>query len=336
MSHYQHLNIEEREMLYLMHGQGKSFRKIADELGRAPSTITREYKRGRCWRNPYLPSRAQYRYEQRRKRCGRKRILEVPEYQQLVRRLIEEQQWSPEEISNRLRIEGHPLQISWISIYRAIWAGVFDGPKSHGNLPKKHRFSRRLRRKGKKHRKNGTEKKPGRYVITDHIEDRPEEGNARLCIGYYEADTVIGKRGGDSLLTLVDRRSRFTLAAKVPNLNAETIKNKFIELFRSLPEGAVKGVTPDRGREFAQYMKVVKAFPGVKFYFASPYSPWQRGTNENTNGLIREYLPKYQDMTDVSDAEVSNMIFKLNTRPRKCLGWNSPYEIFFQKVLHLT
>ena len=336
MSHYKHLSIEEREKLYLMHGQGKSFRAIAAELGRSPSTITREYKRGRCWRNPYLPSRAQYRYEKRRKRCGRKKILASPEKRELIRHFIEDLQWSPEEISNRLRAEGNALQISWITIYRAIWSGVFDGPKSHGKLSKEHRFSRHLRRRGKKRRQKGRKGKQGQLVIKHTIEDRPEEGNARTCIGYFEADTVLGKRGRDALVTLVDRCSRLTLAAKVPNLCAETVMNKMIELLGGLPVGTVKGVTPDRGHEFAQYAKVEEALPGVTFYFASPYSPWERGTNENTNGLIREYLPKNQDMTDLPDAGIADIVFKLNTRPRKCLNWKTPLEVFFGLTLHLT
>lgn len=336
MSHYKHLSIEEREKLYLLKGQNKGVRAIAKELGRAPSTVSRELKREQGTHRPYQPSSAQRHYETRRKRCGRKRILADPKKREQIRSLIEEQHWSPEEISGRLQLEENGFQISWVSIYRAIWAGVFDGPKSHGKLPKSNRFSVKLRKKGKKRRRNDQKGKQGRLIITDRISDRPVDGNNRTVIGYFEADTVAGIQGGDSLVTMVDRCSRFTLAAKVPNAEAETVAAKMKELLEPLPKGSLKGITPDRGHEFAKYVDVIKAYPDLKFYFADPHSPWQRGTNENTNGLLREFLPKHHDMTDVPDCEIVNMIAMLNTRPRKCLAWKTPFEIFFDAVLHLT
>ena len=336
MCHYKHLSIEEREKLYLMKGQGQSLRSIAKHLGRSASTISRELKRGLCPGHAYLPSRAQYRYEKRRLNCGRKSTLTDPVRRELVRRLIEEQQWSPEEISARLQHEGNPIQVSWSAIYRAIHAGLLDGPRANGHLPASNRFATKLRRKGKRYRKRGEKNKQSQFEIRHHLKDRPEEANKRTTIGHFEGDTVIGKKNTSCLLTMTDRRSRYTLAAKIPNREAATVRDKMLELLSSLPKEARKTVTPDRGREFARYFEVTEKMPEVTFYFPPPYSPWERGTNENTNGLLREYFPKYQDMNPVSDLTVLSVVNKLNTRPRKCLGWRTPYEVFFDCVLHLT
>lgn len=337
MSHYTHLSIEEREKLYYLHGQGKSFREIARELKRAPSTITREYKRGRCWRNPYLPSRAQYRYEQRRKRCGRKPILSDPVYREKIRYYIEQLQWSPEQVSNRLKLEKAAFQISWISIYRAIWSGLLDSSQVRISHRKKADcFITKLRRKGKKRKKRGEEQKRGKFLILHTIEERSEGCTLRTELGHYECDTVAGKKGGARLLTLVDRTSRFTLSAKVPSSEASVTKDVMVALLQELPRDLVKSVTPDRGHEFAAYQEAMKSLPGVTFYFPPPYSPWERGTNENTNGLIREYSPKGTDIALLSDDDILTMLDKLNFRPRKCLNWKTPFEIHFDKLLHLT
>ena len=336
MRHYKHLTIEEREKLYLMKNLGYSKRKIAQELGRSPSTISRELKRGRCGWRPYSPSTAQIRYEKRRKKCGKKHKLSIPKYRETVRKLIEEQHWSPEQIANRLKLENNPLQISYASIYRAINAGLFNGPlNKEGHLRKASRFSRHLRHKGKT-RKAGGKGRQSQIPITHLIEERPQGAQDRTEIGHFEGDTVIGKRGSACLLTLVDRKTRYTVGGKTASKEAEAVKEKMIEALSRLPQDKVKSVTPDRGREFARHQEVTKALPQVEFYFPAPYSPWERGTNENTNGLIREFLPKGYDMANASDKQIEQMLFLLNTRPRKCLNWLTPMEALFDYVLHLT
>ena len=334
MSHYRHLSIEEREKLYLLHGQGKSFRAIAAALGRSPSTVTREYKRGRCWRNPYIPSRAQYRYEKRRMNCGRKKILADPKAGKLICSLIEKQ-WSPEQISNRLKLENNSLQLSWITIYRAIWSGLFDNPRPYnGHRKYADYFVHKLRRKGKK-RKSGKGKQ-GQFAILHHIGERPTECAERKEPGHFEADTVMGTKHGARIVTMVDRCTRFTLAAKVMSADAQTVRDAMLTLLsRPAPE-PVKSVTPDRGHEFARYQEVTACMPQVTFYFPPPHSPWERGTNENTNGLLREWLPKGKDMTPVSDEYIQHVVDTLNLRPRKCLSWRTPFELAFHQVLHLT
>lgn len=154
--------------------------------------------------------------------------------------------------------------------------------------------------------------------------------------GHFEADTIVGKQGGACLVTLVDRNSRFTLAAKVPMGTAGNVRDAMIALLGQLPPDKVKSIPPDRGSEFSFYQQVSAALSGVPFYFADPHAPWQRGTNENTNGLIREYIPKGSDIAPLTEHSIEYFIYKMNLRPRKCLNWRSPFEVFFELVLHLT
>ncbi len=334
MSHYKHLTIEEREKLYLMRGQGKSLREIAREVGRSASTLSRELSRNKVSHRPYSPSAAQRRYMRQKQNCGRKRILAAPGPQEMIRHLIEDEHWSPEQIQHRLALENNPLQLSFITIYRAIWNGVYDPKKKY--LRRQERFSYHLRRKGKKKRTNGTDIRQGRILNAVGISERPDEANDRAELGHWEADTVAGTKGGSRLLTLTDRKSRFLLTAKVPNAAAEVVCGKMTELLSSLPINKAKTVTPDRGREFAAHGDVSQALKHISFFFADPYSPWQRGTNENTNGLLRECVPKSTDISAIPDAVIQQFVDSLNRRPRKCLGWLSPYEIFFDSLLHLT
>lgn len=336
MSHYKHLTIEEREKLYLMHGQGYGIRAIANTLHRAPSTISRELRRNKKGARMYSPSSAERYYTERRRNCGRKHILCCEAYRECVRRLIEEYQWSPEEISNRLKLEGSPLQLSYGAIYRAIHAGIFDANKRAASRSRRKRFAYHLRRKGKQKNAKGAKNKQGGYQFANKICDRPAQANERAACGHFETDTIVGKRGGARLVSIVDRKSRFTLAAKVSTGSSRDVCNAMIALLKQLPTDKVRTITPDRGSEFALYQDVTDALGAVEFYFADPHSPWQRGTNENTNGLIREYIPKGSDIAPVNDLYIENFIYKLNLRPRKCLNWRSPFECFFHQLLHLT
>ena len=277
------------------------------------------------------------RYEKRRKACGRKHILCEAEKREYIRRFIQEGHWSPEQISNRLKLESAEVQISYAAIYRAIKAGIFDENKRAASRNKKKAFAYHLRRKGKKQRRQRDRKRQGSHFCdADRICDRPPEADDRSELGHFEADTVVGKRGGECLLSLVDRKSRFTLAVKLPNVTAEATRDAMTALLGALPEDKVKSVTPDRGTEFTLYREISKTLRGLPFYFADPHSPWQRGTNENTNGLIREFIPKGTDLAHVPADDVAHLVALLNLRPRKCLDWRSPLEIFFNILLHLT
>ena len=247
-------------------------------MKRSPSTISRELKRN-TKNTTYSPVLAQTIYSYRKQNCGRKLLLSNNRVWTIVRRLFVEEQWSPEEISHRLKSERTGIAISYTTIYRGIYNGLFETePLSHRNRG----LVRSLRRRGKtRHAKH-------------HVERR----------------------------------------GKIEKKLSLFVKDTFIELFSSIHPSRVKSITPDRGKEFSKHSEITKALNGVPFYFPDPHAPWQRGTNENTNGLLREYLPKNKEMDSVTDEAIDQYILKLNLRPRKYLHWKTPYEIFFGVTLH--
>lgn len=337
MSHYKHLTILEREMLVEMKATGTSIREIARQLQRSPSTISRELRRGRCGKHPYRPSTAQARYQKRRKNCGRKRVLLDTQKREIIRHYIQDCQWSPEQIEHRFKLENGPFQISYATIYRSIYAGLFEAVRNVTKWyhKKKVKFSAYLRKKGKKRKKNNVEQRRGKFTIEHHIDERPAAANERTEIGHLETDTVAGIKGGACVVTIVDRRSRYLFAEKISRKCAKetnaAIEHQLIPFAEHM-----KSMTPDRGAEFARYKELDAALCQMTVYFPPPHAPWERGTNENTNGLLREYLPKSKDIRPIPDELIAEYVDRLNHRPRKCLGWRTPHEVFFQTVLHLT
>ena len=331
MNLYTHLTINEREQIFLLINQGQSIRQVAALLKRNPSTISRELKRNKE-NNDYSPNTAQVSYRKRKSNCGRKLLLANSKLKRLIKKLFLTNQWSPEQISARLKMEKSPFTISYSTIYRAIYRGDFNEKGlSTGNRG----AIRKLRHKGKtRHTKNHLEKR-GKISITQTIHERPEEANNRTTIGHWEADTVLGKTGRACLVTLIDRKSRYLLVGKVEKKLSEQVKNTMIHLLKSVSKKKRKSITPDRGKEFSKHREITKEVDSIPFYFADSSAPWQRGTNENTNGLLREYFPKKEDITPIPTLYIDCCVEKLNKRPRKCLGWKSPYEIFFNKVLRL-
>ena len=333
MSHYTHLTIEERESILRMRAEKKGIREIARELQRSASSISREIHRNQDRSGEYSPSKAEAAYHKRRQRCGRQRIFKVnPEAKKKVRHLFLDQHWSPEQISFRLRMEGSDVQVSYSTIYRGIYSHDLEEAKlSHGCRG----MVRLLRHHGKTRHKKGMTERRGKIPISHHIEERPDEANARKEIGHWEADTVAGKTGKTCMITLADRKSRFLLGKKVSRKAASEVEDGMVAILLSLPLEKRRSITPDRGIEFAKHASVTNS-TGVPFYFPKPHAPWERGTNENTNGLIREFLPKGLDMDPIPDARFDSIIDLLNHRPRKCLGWKSPFEVFFDTSLRLT
>ena len=333
MSHYHHLTISEREKILSFLSQGKSLSFIASALGRSKSTISRELKRNDCGcGNDYSPHHAQQAYFNRRKACHRHKLLDNPDLFSFVRYAFLEQQWSPQQISGRLKLEGKPYQISFNTIYRAIYSGMFDTPqerRSHGCKG----AIRQLRHRGKSRHTKNYEEKRGKIKISHNLEERPKEANERQRVGDWEADSVMGKPGGASLLTLVDRMSLYTKAKKLPKKTAGNVRDGMIACLKGEP---CHTITPDRGKEFAYHEEISKVLHDVPFYFPEPHQPWQRGRNENINGLLREYFPKGMDLSYVQDDEVQEVVEKLNKRPRKTLGYLTPYEVFYSVRLHLT
>ena len=237
--------------------------------------------------------------------------------------------WSPEQIG--LKLEAYPIQISYKTIYRAIYAGMFDTPeqrRSQGNRG----AIRKLRHRGKPRRPKGYVSNRGKIPISHELAERPKAANERNRFGDWEADTIFGFNRKSGLLTLVDRKSRFLICKKLTRLGSKEVQ---VALIEALQGQALQSVTPDRGREFQLHANVTKAL-GVEFYFPPPQHPWERGTNENTNGLLREYFPKGYDFNRLSDADLQAVVDQLNQRPRKCLGYKTPLEVYFSYVLHLA
>ena len=324
MDAYHHITPTERGRIMTLFKQGHSPAAIAAELNRHRSTILRELKRNRDGES-YNADKAQEKYDSRREACRRKRKLDDPELFALVKERFLRWHWSPEQIQHRLRHENSSHTISYSTIYRAIYAKRFNDPNWAISGKK------RLRHRGKKRRRKGDPTRD-HFPVVHALSERPPEAQARARIGDWEADTVAGVVGGAVFLTLVDRMSRYLICVRLEKKTADGVNAAMIEALR---KQVVHSITPDRGKEFARHAVVAEAL-GVKIYIPPPYQPWQRGTNENTNGLLREYFPKHQDIAQYPDDYLEKAVLALNNRPRKCLQWRTPYEVYFDEVLHLV
>lgn len=322
MGHQIHLTLREREDIMLMRRDGRGVSEIARAIGRSKSTVSRELKRNSCERF-YRASTAQRRYEGRRLACRRRRALDDERVFNLVRDKFLEEQWSPEQIEGRLALELGRSPVSDTTIYRGIHSGRFDG--CIGGRKAK----RRLRHRGK--RRRGPSERRGKIKVSNEISERPAAAEGRSEPGHWEGDTVAGKAGGPCLLTLVDRKDGFLVGGKCRRKTAKCVRDKMPRALEGQPLGSV---TLDRGKEFADHAQVT-ADIDVQFYFALPHHPWQRGTNENTNGLLREYFPKGESLARVSEKRVQEVYDKLNRRPRKRLGYRTPYEVHCSETLRL-
>ena len=322
MGHQIHLTLREREGIMLMRRDGRGVSEIARDIGRSKSTVSRELKRNSCERF-YRASTAQRHYEGRRLACRRRRAFDDERVFNLVRDKFLEGQWSPEQIEGRLALELGRSPVGDTTIYRGIHAGRFDG--CIGGRKAK----RRLRHRGK--RRRGPSERRGKIKVSHEISERPAAAEGRSEPGHWEGDTVAGKAGGPCLLTLVDRKDGFLVGGKCRRKTAKCVRDKMPRVLEGQPLGSV---TLDRGKEFADHTQVT-ADIDVQFYFALPHHPWQRGTNENTNGLLREYFPKGESLARVSEKRVQEVYDKLNRRPRKRLGYRTLYEVHCSETLHL-
>jgi IS30 family transposase len=329
MDGYSHLSIAEREDIMIRWKGHEGVSQIARELGRDKSTISREIRRN-GWQGPsgqrYRASTAQRRADARRLRCRRPRLMDDPERRALVVELMRDEHWSPEEISGRIAMEHPSLAVSDDSIYRAVESGSLDC-----GLPGHRKASRLLRHHGKRRHVKGSQERRGKFPITHDISERPEEASSRSRIGDWEGDTVAGSQGGACLVTQVDRMSGFLAGGKAAR-KAHAEVNEATE--KALAGRAVHTVTLDRGKEFSDAKGLQEAL-GAPVYFCHPHHPWERGTNENTNGLLRDWFPKGMSLDDVTDDEVQRVYDSLNRRPRKRLGWKCPWEVYHHQSLHL-
>lgn len=329
MGHHRHLTLQEREDIMVMRRANKGVTEIAEAIGRDKSTVSRELRRNACAASTphpyYRASTAQARYEQRRKACVRPRVLDDPDTFELVSSKLFEDQWSPEQIEGRIALELGSSPVSDTTIYRGIQEGRFDG--CIGGK----RAARRLRHKGKRRRGAGHVERRGKIAISNSIEDRPLAADERSRLGDWEADTVAGRAGGACLATFTDRKSGYLEGGKAAGRTADAVNAVAVS---SLAGHPLNSITSDRGKEFAKHAEVTQALH-VEFFFALPHHPWQRGTNENTNGLLREYFPKGKPIDGFSEEEVRMVYDKLNRRPRKRLGYRTPHEVHYSTTLQL-
>jgi Transposase and inactivated derivatives, IS30 family len=313
---YHHLTIEERACLYRYYKDGVKQAKIANLLNRSKSCISRELRRNASREEGYNPVGAQRKYNKRRRESVRKGVLETDE--KLMEKVKEGlgNYWSPEQIVNTLP-EGYHVGIS--TIYRAVKAKL---------IPIE--YAKKLRRYGK-HRTKKKSENMGTYKEVRTYAQRPAHIMDRKQIGHWEMDTIVLRdECGCHLATMVERKQKLLLLRKIADKRAETMADVIIDTMKDLPRRAKKTLTVDRGAEFADWKRVEEQL-GVKVYFADPGKPYQRATNENTNGLIRQFFPRRKILPAITDDYVAEVQFLINNRPRKILHWLSPAHL-----LHFT
>ena len=312
---YHQITEQERYTIAALRQEGLCAAAIARRLGRHRSTISREYARnGSRWDNGYRPSRAQEQANGRRSRSRRNQRFDDLEWM-LVDSLLQDE-WSPEQAAGFLRKNG-TVSISHETIYRHVWKDREHG----GDLCKHLRCARKKRRK-----RYARYDSRGRLAGKRHISERPSWIERRSQVGHWEIDTVMGSGDGHCIVTLLERATGYVLIGKLASRTMEEATRRTIQLIRKHPE-KFKTITADNGTEFHAYKKIEKA-TGVKIYFATPYHSWERGSNENANGLIRQYLPKRKSMAHVTQHDCNKIAAKLNTRPRKRYDYDTPEERF--------
>ena len=314
------LRFAERERISRGLAAGESARAIARALGRAPSTVTREI--ARCGgRSHYRALKAERAARERSRRPKPTKLCRSPRLRLEVEQGLQ-RRWSPQQIAARLRLE-HPdepeLRISHETIYKALYV------QSRGEL--RRQLTENLRWKRTRRRPRGRSLgKRGRIEGMVPIAERPPEVDSRAVPGHWEGDLLVGKQGRSFIATLVERQTRYVMLARLAgDGTTERVIEALRERIRDLPRHLVLSLTWDQGKELAAHRRL-SAETGVDVYFCDPHSPWQRGSNENTNGLLRQYLPKGSDLAARSQVELDEIAAELNGRPRQTLGWATPAE----------
>jgi IS30 family transposase len=317
-----HLTFEERERLSQMHHSGANDKEIGATLGRHPTTIGRELRRNAAdFDEEYSPLAAQYRASLRRRHRPLARKMDRPEVRKAVcSRLVE--RWSPDQIAGRLKRE-HPHNRRRRVSHQTIYAWIRCQPSEV-----RRRFRSFLRRGGKRRPRND---RRGQLAGAVSIAGRPKVVDARRRYGDWEGDTVVGARQSGAIVTLVERKSGFLLTAKSCDRQARRVADKIVSRLGELPRSLRRSATFDNGKEFAEHARMTEKL-ALPVYFAKPYCSWQRGTNENTNGLLRQFIPKGTDFGQVSWQELAYYTDLLNDRPRKRLDYRTPAEVFDQQV----
>ncbi len=320
------LTLAERESISRGVVTGESIRGIAESLGRAPSTVSRELTRngGRRRYRASLADQAAWDRAQRPKRC------KLAENRALARIVAEKLQleWSPWQIAGWLKRtypDDESLQVSHETIYRTLFI------QARGAL-KRELLGHLRRTRGMRRSRHHTQKTPDHGRITDavSIRERPAEATDRAVPGHWEGDLLLGGNHSQ-IATLVERHTRYVLLARVKSKDTETVVNALIKQAHKLPRELYKSLTWDRGKEMADHKRFSLA-TDIKVYFCDPQHPWQRGSNENTNGLLRQYFPKGMDLSNVHQNRLNAVARRLNGRPRETLNFYSPAEKFAECV----
>lgn len=325
---YTHLTENDRYVISHLSCAGFSLREIGRRINRHHTTISRELKRNDDplykdniywydWSHPEALKRRHKARHQRRR--SNERLIDY------VNSKLRDD-WSPEIIAEKLKIDypdSDEMRVSHETIYRWIYSDAKGGGTLYHHLRRRHKKRRRQKRYG-----SGRRFIPGRVSISE----RPAIVETRERFGDWEGDTIEGKRSSGFIATHVERKSRYLIAAKLSDKKSESVTFKSIKAFWRIPKKMRKTLTLDNGKEFSRF-KELEDKTGLIVYFADPYSAWQRGTNENTNGLLRQYFPKGSDFRIISDKDLASAVKKLNHRPRKCLGYQSPYQVLFNTAI---
>lgn len=319
MSTYSQLTYEQRCQISALLQAGLSQTTIASHIGCSQSTVSREIKRNRGKRG--------YRHKQAEERTRNRRQSAVTPHKMTpsLINLIDDKlrlKWSPEQISGWLNHD-HEISLSHEAIYLHVWADMHNGGLLYENL--------RHKRKGYQSRSK-TQGSRGKIPNRTSIHDRPEVVETRERVGDWEIDLMIGKGHSGAMLTVVERKTRFSVAAILEDKSSQGVTAAAIDLLEPL-KGYVLTITADNGKEFSGHECIAKAL-NCDVYFADPYSSWQRGANENTNGLLRQYWPKKTDFKTIIQKEVDDVLSELNSRPRKVLGYQTPADIFQLEINH--
>ena len=311
---YDQLDLDDRIEISRLHAAGKSGREIGHMMGRDASTIGRELRRNSLPRGEYKPASADRVALSRRRRLSK--IERLSRLRDHVRDHLA-MGWSPEQIAGRLRLEGSEHEISHESIYRFIYR-----PKVREE--KLHRFLARAKAtRGRRYFKRRREPIPGRRSI----HERPQVVDRRQEFGHWEGDLLQFRTQRGNLLTLVERITRLTLAAPLRSKTAEATDRLLRDIFQRLPQLARRSISFDNGSEFARHQNLSQTLD-MKTWFCDPHSPWQRGSIENANGVLRRDLPRKTDLADYSQQDIHDIVWAINTTPRKCLGFRTPAEAF--------
>jgi IS30 family transposase len=329
MQQYQQLSIEERETIQLGIWRKRSVRQIAKELKRSPSSIAREINKNRDSRNRYNPRTAQEKADANKSSRGREQRLKCDVLRQYVIKQLK-LGWSPEQIAAKSEDETG-ISISYEAIYQYIYAQIHrngDGYIRPGCEDLRPYLARRKKRRVKKGLRASYRIEKGPLPS---IDARPKEVGLRKKVGHWEDDLIVSRKSKDGLKTVNERVSGLVLIEKVNDKTIQESNRTVIKRLETIPPEYRMTLTRDRGSENLGHLELEKSL-GIRCYFAHAYHSWERGSNENLNGLIRRFLPKGTDFRTVSNQQIKYIEYLINSRPRKRLGWKTPYEVFYEET----